>query len=211
MWRRKATETNNMSLAVEHWFPTPIWYTTIPDITDEEEAKAIKYCKKLRSKSPGRQLSNVGGWQSNDIPLNEIADTPLHKYFNSVYNTAGECLSQLGINKKYYIDNAWININGEGNYNSVHTHPNSFLSGVFYLTNNNSGLVFVRPAGIDTYSLEMHHSNFDTFLSYNKVTYKPESKVLYLFPSWLPHRVEENKTKGERISIAFNINLMFNK
>ena len=34
----------------------------------------------------------------------------------------------------------------------------------------------------------------------------PKNNLLLLFPSWLEHDVEENKSDDERISIAFNIN-----
>jgi len=197
-----------LSLKVENWFPTPVWYVEIPNITKEDEDQAIKYCKKLKLNSIGRVLSNVGGWQSKDMTQNDLINTPLFKYFEYVYNVAGECLKQLDISNRYYIDNTWVNINKQGDCNNLHTHPRALLSGVFYLSDNNSNLVFVRPQNIDTYSLEIHNSKNNTYHSYNRVTYTPKARILYLFPSWLPHMVEKNDVQSERISVAFNVNIL---
>ena len=189
----------------QDWFPTPIWATRLEEITDAEEAEAIAFCKYIQSISPGREVSNKGGWQSNDMFFKDIESTPLCKYFTVINPLISQCLGDLGSNIPYQLDNIWLNINNKHHYNELHDHQYSVLSGVFYLTKNNSKIQFQRNRDMSTYFLEDIRSNNNTHCSYRKVEYLPGNKVLYLFPSWLSHRVLRNDLDTERISIAFNI------
>ena len=44
-----------------------IWTKILTDITSDEIDNAYNYCMDLKSKSEGRKVSNVGGWQSNSM------------------------------------------------------------------------------------------------------------------------------------------------
>jgi uncharacterized protein (TIGR02466 family) len=195
------------TLSLEEWFPIPIWYTRLEEITDAEEAEAIAYCKnKQDNLSGGRKLSNVGGWQSEDLYLNEIESTPLSKYFMLIKPLLAQCLKDLDSSlQTLIIDNIWININGKEHYNIPHTHGESILSGVFYLSKNNSNINFIRNIDISTYFLENVRSKNNTPVSFRHLKYLPLNKTLYIFPGWLIHSVEENKQLNERISISFNV------
>ena len=109
--------------------------------------KAIDFCKHIRHNDPnGRQLSNRGGWQSQDMFFKDIVNTPLEIYFNTIKTYVENAFSDLQVyTSKIELGNVWININANGNYNIVHVHPGSVLSGCFYLTANNSSIVLKRP------------------------------------------------------------------
>ena len=40
-----------------------------------------------------------------------------------------------------------------------------------------------------------------------KFKMNPKDNSLVLFPSWVPHEVEENKSDRQRINIAFNVTI----
>ena len=190
----------------EYWFPTPIWFGMYENICETQYNNAIKYCKELAAINPGRTFSNAGGWQSNDLYYNNnITNTPLQIFFDEITPRVKEVLLELGIKYDYYINNFWININYKDCKNYTHDHPGSSLSGVFYLTKNNSEIIFKRNRDISSCHLSNLDSNHDTFLSYNTVSYTPQQGQYMIFPSWLLHGVKINNNDSERISISFNV------
>ena len=44
-------------------------------------------------------------------------------------------------------------------------------------------------------------------ISRKKFKMNPKDNSLVLFPSWVPHEVEENKSDRQRINIAFNVTI----
>mgnify|MGYP006216310181 CR=1 FL=1 len=103
--------------------------------------------------------------------------------------------------------------NNKGDYNVSHVHPNSFLSGVFYLnTYEDAGdLVFHHHAK----NIDYHKQPIDAFkenVNYNSDYWRvtPEDGDLIVFPSFLNHSVEENKNDYPRMVLSFNINLIKN-
>ena len=163
------------------------------------------FCKKHQTKSPGREISNVGGYQSNDLNLSEPILSPLLKQIQ----IHSDKFAKEFNNNEQNLSNIWINISLFGNNNMSHNHPYSDISGVYYVKapNKCGDIVFEHPA-IDylTFYAPLPTEPED-FNSYNSVTWWKSAveNTLYLFPSWLKHRVEPNKNKNEeRISLSFN-------
>jgi len=44
----------------------------------------------------------------------------------------------------------------------------------------------------------------ETYFTCSRANYAAKSGALYIFPSWLPHGVDGNQSKSDRISLAFN-------
>jgi len=88
-------------------------------------------------------------------------------------------------NKKIY--NLWFNINGPGHSNRWHTHGTNYsFVGVWYLqTPENSG-------------------NFLAEVNDQIKTIVPYPKMFITHPCGINHRVTENLTDQDRISVAFN-------
>ena len=103
--------------------------------------------------------------------------------------------------------NFWININEYKDYNITHKHPGALISGVYYVkTPKDCGnIIFEHPSESFQSEWRMTPSDYN---NYNSGTWwlPSEENNLYLFPSWLKHRVEPNLNKNEnRISISFNL------
>ena len=168
----------------------------------------LKYILKIKSKQKGRELSNKGGWQSDDLNLNESTINNLIKSFSP---SILEFIQTLGYKSdKPFVGNLWANINNFKDFNLAHIHPGCFISGVYYIEvpENSGDIVFHNPVG-DTMSADWHSNHHITYTDYNGLTYwiKPETSYLYLFPSWLKHHVEPNLSKKNRVSVSFNVNL----
>jgi len=96
-----------------------------------------KFCLKLQNKK-GRVKSNLSGWQSEDLYEQYPVIVKLKKQILEHINIYAK---EFKINKELKIMNLWININEYKDCNMPHIHPNSILSGVFYIQAfENSGI-----------------------------------------------------------------------
>ena len=172
-------------------FHTPIWHSNI----NIDFEKAIKTAQEIKKTDTGRIFSNRGGYQSNDIELN--------KFFPEIFKTLLPLKNNLSeeIETDLTISNSWLNINVKENYNLPHTHALCSLSAVIYLqTHKDSGkIIFKNPTLVQHYPLNNFNKHF-----YNTFWILPIQGNVIIFPSFLEHYVEENKSDVERISIAIN-------
>ena len=168
--------------------------------------KLLNYILNIKNKQKSRERSNKGGWQSDNLDLNEtIIDNLIKNFSPSIL----EFLKILEFNSnKTSVVNLWANINGFKDFNLTHTHPGCFISGAYYIQvpENSGSIVFHNPSE-DMMSADWNSDQNIKYNSYNGLTYwiKPETSYLYLFPSWLKHHVEPNLSKKNRVSISFNV------
>ena len=87
--------------------------------------------------------------------------------------------------KKLYLSNNWAQLYNKNDTHATHTHPNSILSGILYLSETGSPTIF-------------YDRNFSNYK--NPV----EKNVLILFPSWIPHEVRPLPSDENRLIISFN-------
>jgi uncharacterized protein (TIGR02466 family) len=192
-------------LNTEHWFPTPIWNYKFNTINTNQFNEAIKYCYEVKKNDPGRVLSNVGGWQSNALHYNYFINSPLALFFNEIIPLLNELAVEVASSRVLNFSDVWININKKGDKNLLHSHPNCLFSGVFYITDKNSKIKFVKNYDIFNWWKECMQSKSDTQSTFNEIEYTPHSGDLIIFPAWLQHYVDCHEYDSERISISFNI------
>ena len=162
--------------------------------------KIIKHCLSVKKNTDSVRFSNRGGWQSPPF----VED--LFGLKDEILEFSKEYKKTISYKNKLELANMWININGSKDYNIEHTHPHSVISGAYYLTSNNSDLVFINPSS-DFMEYDWSHNVLEKYNKYNSpiCVIKPPQNTLLLFPSWLKHRVESNNSKEKRISISFNL------
>ena len=174
-----------MNLREEQYFNSPFWFFETPIQQKECIKWALEYEKD--NAQVDLALSNRGGYQSSSstdfskIPFFEIIKNSLHEF------------------PSFTFDNWWLNINRKGDYNNVHTHPESHMSGVYYITDNYNALTFINPL---QHSRIWEHEIFGKPIEF-KVNAKPGDIIL--FYSDIPHYVDTHNTHNPRISLSFNL------
>ena len=188
-------------------FSTPIWTTQILNYR-ELNNKMFKYIKDLQIQNPkGITKSNLFGWHSNDFDL----ENEQPKYFiNSISKNLNQAFNDMGWdikNQEVKVTSMWSVINKKNASNTRHIHSNNYISAAYYVkTSENSGdIVFHDPRSVATFrypKISKHNA-----LNSNVFTIQPKEGLLVLFPSYLYHSVDLNRSEEERIVISFNINL----
>ena len=167
----------------------------------------IEFCYEMKRKNEeGVEISNIGGWQSNNV-INET-HTEFVKLKNKIEDAANIYHHDIQLKKIYEqkIDNIWVNINQKGHSNEIHNHAFSILSGAFYLTKGESApIVFEHPFK-DINIHYWHPSIIEEWNGANSGHLRiiPEPNQLIIFPAWLWHKVLPNKEDTDRISLSFN-------
>lgn len=130
-------------------------------------------------------------------------DSELFDWFNSCIAEAGKDIG-LPDPTKLVITSCWVNKNVKLHRHHRHRHPNSFLSGVFYLTSHSS------DGNINFFKENNWFANWDNLQikgQKNKEhvkTFYPKEGKLILFPSHIEHEVKSVKDHTIRYSISFN-------
>ncbi len=107
--------------------------------------------------------------------------------------------------REFAITGCWANVAAPGGWHRVHSHPNNFLSGVYYVQVQDGAdtINFHDPrpqAGVIRPPVtELTAYNTD------QVVVKVAVGTLLVFPAWLPHSVDANASPAERISVSFNV------
>tara|TARA_A100001011_G_scaffold380651_1_gene448219 strand:+ start:1322 stop:1939 length:618 start_codon:yes stop_codon:yes gene_type:complete len=174
---------------------------------DFKKNKLIDFCYAEKKQNPkGLKRSNRGGWHSRVININE--DNPISSHLkNGLGKSVFTTLSQkLSVHVEY-----WIMINSPNTYNCSHTHPNSHLSGVFWINapKKSGDLKFINPSNFQTYvELQSYVEAFklDTNV-YESYIFTPTVGKMVTFPSHVIHEVLNNESNEDRIAVSYNVTL----
>jgi len=161
-----------------------------------------EFCLSRKNSDSGRVISNVGGWQSNNFNMSK-PPKELKDLVKCIFNFSLEICDFLDI-ESTSSGHGWINVNQYGNFNWSHTHPGSALSGVYYVkTSTDCGNIEFENPSMNLMT-NMKVKKYNVFNS-SSLMVPSEEGTLYIFPSWLPHKVHPNLSNEERISISFNL------
>ena len=110
--------------------------------------------------------------------------------------------------RKLELDSLWINVMSKGAVHTPHIHPNSVISGTYYVTAppKSGALRFEDPRlGLMMAAPPKKQNARPENRRFVDVT--PKAGMLLLWESWLRHGVEPNAARGQRISVSFNYRL----
>lgn len=211
-----ALDVKNNLLSI---YPTPVYNFHWNDTHDLNQALKDVVLQQ-ESESQGLKRSNVGGWHS---------ETGI---FDSSHPCVKELRDRIGIHVaelfqavssddrqrdkfNHPIIDGWANVLRFGQYNSLHSHPNAFWSGVYYIAGcPNSDVEDAHPF---SGKLEFVDPRPGASLNYTEGTnlygrflVNPIPGQLLMFPGWLQHHVHPYFGESERISIAFNVTVNSN-
>ncbi len=191
-------------------FPTPIAMHNWPD-SDALNAELTALVLAEEARSHGLARSNVGGWHS-DMAFIRRPDPALRRLMSRINRMTREMTRLMMRPARHQVTvEGWANVLRHGQYNSLHLHPNSTWSGVYYVTGNpppepgtpgtdfSGKFEFVdpRPGASASYTVENKMQQ--------RCLLNPGPGAMLLFPSFVQHLVHPYFGPGERISIAFNV------
>ena len=102
-------------------------------------------------------------------------------------------------------DSLWVNVMPEGGSHTSHIHPNSVISGTYYVAvpEGAGPIVYEDPRlGFHMAAPPRKKNVPEAFKSH--VHFRPKVGTLMLWESWLRHEVPLNRAEGNRISVSFN-------
>ena len=174
-------------------FPTAVQIYKYENSIDKE----LNYIENLPYKE---QVAN-SNFKSKDSYLTK------HEQLKDLKIFFKECIDDYcnvisNSDQRLVITQLWANKNPTGAKHHEHIHPNSIISGVFYLRQDKS-LPPIQFSKSNQHSLKLDPKKYNTFNA--EIFLLPcTAGELILFPSDLRHSVPINVGKEERISLSFN-------
>jgi uncharacterized protein (TIGR02466 family) len=178
-------------------FPTPVYMSKLDRDLTKKELSFINKIKSDCNKNEGNITSNDNYILNQKVfsKLKEDLDLRVQDYFKKVLSTTNAVTP--------YITQSWLNYTETKQYHHKHAHPNSIVSGVFYVNCHEEldKIKFFKD-GYQTIKPEIKDWNL-----YNSETWWFTVKTgdIILFPSSLTHMVENKEGTNTRISLAFNV------
>ena len=197
---------NDKTIETLPLFPSPL-FTRVYDKGDlDNTIKFLDNCKLI----DGGKANEYGLHSKDTYILEHIECKPLADFImESIKYFTKEIL--MYSYEEYSFSQSWISHKHPGQYHTMHTHPNSLISGVFYYGEDDPNI----PA------ITFHKPVFGTNVSYLSPQYQSDrrksqyawetfsvnytSGLLLLFPSYILHSVPLNKSNTIRKSLAFNV------
>jgi uncharacterized protein (TIGR02466 family) len=182
-------------------FPTFAWKSRpLPEAIAPVQRAIAGVLGALRAGLPDLEPGEV--WQSRH-GLHTLAElAPLVRVIRSGVE---QVLAFLHVGPApFEITGLWLNVAAPGGATRMHAHPNNFLSGVYYVQ---------VQEGADT--INFHDPRAQAAIvrppvteltAYNtdQVVVQVEEGTLVIFPAWLVHSVDPNRSGRPRISASFN-------
>ena len=132
-----------------------------------------------------------------------IHETNFKILYDPIDEIVSKVMSELGF-VKYNIFTSWMTKTAIGYRHGLdHMHCNSFYSGILYLTDNASPIIFRHPMPW-RWSSGLDDKN-DGMVKSNQFVMSPMKGDIVLFPSHVHHLIMPHKDPQVRYSIAFNI------
>jgi uncharacterized protein (TIGR02466 family) len=186
-----------MEAKINGIFPTPIYISKLDRDITTKELLFIDKTKLDTNNNEGNTTSNDNYILNNNEfeTLKEELDLRVKDYFDKVISPAN--------NITPYITQSWLNYTETNQYHHKHQHPNSLVSGVFYINchKEHDKIKFFsdRYQNIKPEVKDWNLWNSETWW------FPVKTGDIILFPSSLTHMVETKQGDNTRISLAFNV------
>ena len=182
-------------------FPIPIFAQRRDSNLDSTEEKEIE---DVINEGMRRNENNSGSintyiFDTKLKKLKEFCEQQIKIYVKEVITPKEEF--------DFYITQSWLSVTKPGENHHQHWHPNSIISGVFYVkTEKTDKINFLDPNHRVKYlmRIESESSNPSPY-NVDGIFFEVSDNVLIMFPSWMEHNVNPNPdATTDRISLGFN-------
>ncbi len=178
-------------------FPTPIYISKLDRELTNKELSFIDKTKSDVYKNEGNTTSN-DNYILNYKAFKELKtdlDLRVKDYFEKIISSTNTITP--------YITQSWLNYTETNQYHHKHAHPNSLVSGVFYINchEEHDKIKFFN----DKYSTIKPEVKDYNIWNSESWWFSVKTGDIILFPSSLTHMVENKQGTNTRISLAFNV------
>ena len=167
-------------------------------VVSNKELKIINKQQEKTRKNDGNTTSKDSYVLENKTLKNLKKDlhTKIMDYFDKVI-----CTDNL---ITPYITQSWINYTKRDQFHHKHNHPNSLVSGIFYISADKKvdSVTFYKVSLDDRIRLNI--AKYNPFNS-TSCLFPVETGNIFLFRSSLIHGVNKKKGNNIRISLSFNV------
>ena len=185
--------------AIHGVFPCPVYIVKRDsNLSPKEEKEIGKIVKEGMYKNTGNvSSSNSYIFNGKLKKIKQFCEQQLKKYVEQVIVPREEL--------DFYITQSWLNITKPGEHHHEHSHANSIISGVFYISTEEDDKITFTDPNIKLKSLIKFEQEEYNIWNSGIWFFPSVTNELMLFPSWLNHKVDTNeKATTDRISISFN-------
>ena len=186
-----------MKAEISSIFPTPIYISKLNRELTNEELSFIDKTKLDVYKNEGNTTSNdVYILDNKEFKnLKKELNLRIQDYFEKVISPTDSIIP--------YITQSWLNYTETNQYHHKHQHPNSLVSGVFYINCDDKfdKIKFFN----DTYKTIKPEVKDWNIWNSESWWFSVKTGDVIMFPSSLTHMVENKQGTNTRISLAFNV------
>ena len=188
-------------LNVQPIFPIGVNHSVLDREFTKEEISFFQKCRDSTIKNSGNYSGNSFTKNTHLLDESEM-ETLKSELMLSVKHYAHNVLL-IEETIEPYITISWINFTGKNQSHHKHYHPNSYISGVFYIDvdEKKDYITFFNgyePAIIPSFK---ERNLFNS----NSWSFEAKNKLLLLFPSYIQHEVFVKQDDNIRISLSFNV------
>ena len=180
-------------------FPTSVYVVNRDsNLSSKEEMEIGKIIKEGMYRNTGNSTSNNAYIFYGKLgKIKQFCEQQIKIYVNETINPKEEL--------DFYITQSWLNITKPGEYHHEHSHANSIISGVFYISTEEDDKFAVADPNFKIKDILKFEPKMFNMWNSNNWIFPVNNNELILFPSWLVHKVDPNeKATKDRISISFN-------
>ncbi len=184
----------------EFYFPRTFYYRD-DVLTEAENDTLVAAAQTLRQKFPQSTRPNL--YTTYGSVADVLAGDTFAELRRALVTDIQAYLAQLetGASREAIITDSWISISAPGNYERMHTHGGSYVSGVYYIqAAPECGRICFEALDDNLWASARQQQE-----NWNAVSFEPVARRVLLFNSQLPHCVAQNMSQSERIALSFNV------
>ena len=186
-------------MIIEKFFPTIVYGKDV----QLDNSKLAQDIVNWSNQDKGVSKTNYKGWHSTT----DMGQKPEYQQLvTELLRMQKEIYDNEHLDRHARLGNMWANINPTDGMNQPHIHPNSLFSGVYYVKSQPKAgrLKIYDPRPGVQFIMPVRKPGDPGKDMWRDANIQPVVGRIIMFPAWLWHSVEPNKSNDLRISVSFN-------
>ena len=186
-------------MIIEKFFPTIVYGKDVQLDNNQLAQDIVNWS----NQDKGVSKTNYKGWHSTT----DMGQKPEYQQLViELLRMQKEIYNNEHLDRHARLGNMWANINPTDGMNQPHIHPNSLFSGVYYVKSQPKAgrLKIYDPRPGVQFIMPVRKPGDPGKDMWRDANIQPVVGRIIMFPAWLWHSVEPNKSNDLRISVSFN-------